>query len=115
MKNYQRIFKAGLCSIFGSIAFSLFFWNGYMTSVGRHLLLNEFQGHAPFLMFLCFMMPLLMGISSGFAMIFYSIHLEEKERELERQERINARNELLENETLTHMERLDIIFSVSNK
>lgn len=77
MINYKNIYKAGLCTILGSVLFSLFFWNGYMIKTGRFMIWNEF-GHAPLLMFAMFLMPVISGLVIGFSCIFYSLHLEQK-------------------------------------
>jgi len=108
MINSKRVFKAGFCSILGSVIFSIAFWNGYMTDTGRYLIWNEFDGHSPFLMFAMYLMPLLIGLPAGFSMIFYSIYLEGKEAQQEFENRAAARAVLLERKDLTSLERIDI-------
>lgn len=109
MINSKHVFKAGFCIILGSVLFSLAFWNGYMMETGRFLIWNEFEGSSHFLMFVMFLLPLLMGLPAGFAMIFYSIHLENKESQQEREKRSSAMAQLLERKDLTSLERIDIL------
>lgn len=115
MIKSNQIFKAGLCTIFGAVAFSLFFWNGYMTDTGRYMIWKAFEGDSHLLMFAIFMMPLLMGLPTGFALIFYSFRRERIEREDEINERIAIRDQKLENPDLTPTERLDIILNTHKK
>ena len=109
MINSKQLFKAGLCTILGASAFSLFFWNGYMIDTGRFMVWQAIEGNTDILMFFLFLIPLLIGLPSGFFMIFYSINLEKKESERSINERIAKREKLLENEKLTSLERIDII------
>lgn len=109
MIKSNQIFKAGLCTIFGAVTFSLFFWNGYMTNTGRYMIWNAFDGDSHLLIFAIFLMPLLLGLPSGFGLIFYSFRRERIEREDELNERIAIRNQKLESPNLTSLERIDII------
>jgi hypothetical protein len=114
MISSKQVFKAGLCTIFGAVAFSLFFWNGYMTTTGRFMVWNAIEGDTALLMFILFLMPLLIGLPSGFGMIFYSFHLENKEHNQIIYDRIAEREKLLENKDLTSLERIDIILGNKN-
>jgi hypothetical protein len=109
MINSKQVFKAGLCSILGSVSFSLFFWNSYMLSTGRFMVWKAFEGDSHLLMFALFLMPLLIGLSAGFGMIFYSFNLESKEADKRMQDRIALRDKQLEDTTLSSLERIDII------
>jgi hypothetical protein len=109
MINSKQVFKAGLCSVFGAATFSLFFWNSYMLSTGRFMVWKAFEGDSHFLMFALFLMPLLIGFTAGFGMIFYSFRLESKEADKRMQDRIADRDKQLEDTTLTSLERIDII------
>jgi len=109
MIKSNSLFKAGLCTILGSVVFSIFFWNGYMMSTGRYMIWETFEGRSHFIMFMSFLMPLLMGLPTGFGLILYSIRKESIEREDEINERIAIRNQKLENPNLTQTERLEII------
>lgn len=111
MISSKQVFKAGLCTIFGAVAFSLFFWNGYMTTTGRFMVWKAIEGDTDLLMFILFLMPLLIGLPSGFGMIFYSFRLENKEHNQIIYDRIAKRDKLLENEDLTSLERIDIILA----
>lgn len=109
MIKSNQIFKAGLCTIFGAVAFSIFFWNGYMTDTGRYMIWEAFEGDSHFLMFMVFLMPLLMGFTAGFSLIFYSFRRERIEHEDEMNERLAIREQKLADPNLTSLERIDII------
>lgn len=109
MIKSNQIFKAGLCTIFGAVAFSLFFWNSYMNDTGRYMIWKAFEGDSQLLMFAVFMMPLLMGLPTGFCLIFYSFRRERIERENEINERLAIRDQKLADPNLTSLERIDII------
>lgn len=70
---------------------------------------KAFEGDSHILMFALFLMPLLIGFTAGFGMIFYSFRLESKEADKRMQDRIADRDKQLEDTTLTSLERIDII------
>lgn len=115
MINSKQLFKAGVCTILGTSAFSLFFWNGYMIDTGRFMVWKAIGGNTDLLMFFLFLLPLLIGLPCGFFMIFHSLNLERKESEIAIKERIAKKEKLLENKDLTSLERIDIILGNDDK